>query len=370
MVDPVADPVLAPMHMVWLATNACNARCSHCSSNSARRTPDELTTTEAARLFEDLADFGVLDLAVSGGEPLLRPDLLDLLQYARTLGFSTGVGSNGGKLNHRQASALAAAGLGRLQISLDGFRDAHDQLRRWPGLFDRVLHSITIAMDAGLRVHLCCTISSLNAHRLEEFVEFVAGLGVHRLNVSRYVPTGRGTDALDLGAGAWADVIRRCASLRADYAGLLDIVTHLAQQILVDPEVACMPGFRGCQAGAGQGCITANGQVLPCVLLPIPVGNVRQMPFHEIWTGAPLLNRLRYREVLRGACGSCDLRSRCGGCRAVAYARTGDPFAPDHRCWLPGSAGRSNTQGREVDRDQAGSRQSHKGGGQLLPIHP
>jgi radical SAM protein with 4Fe4S-binding SPASM domain len=323
----------APLHMVWISTNACNTRCLHCSSNSERRTPDELTTEEVFRLVDDLVDFGVLDLAISGGEPLLRRDLFSIAAHAGARGMAVGVGSNGGKLKARQAAALRDAGVGRVQFSLDGFQGAHDTLRRWPGLFERVLASVALAQESGLRVHLCCTINRLNEDELEPFTAFVAGLGVGRLNFSRYVPTGRGTDALDLRRGEWRRVMERCAALRAEYRGRLDIVGHLAQQVLVDAEIAAQPAFAGCQAGIGQGCVTANGTVFPCVLLPVPVGNVRERPFAEIWRNAPVLEELRDRGRLQGKCAGCGVRDRCGGCRAVAYAQTGDYLAADPRCW-------------------------------------
>ena len=112
------------------------------------------------------------------------------------------------------------------------------------------------------------------------------------------------------------------------------MATHLAQQILVDRQVTGMPGFIGCQAGIGQGCVTANGSVLPCVLLPVPVGNIREKPFVEIWTTSPVIQALQSRQSLQGACGSCFFKDRCGGCRAVALAKTGDYLATDERCWL------------------------------------
>lgn len=331
---PVFRPA-APFHMVWLATNGCNARCLHCSSNSTRRSPDELTTAEAKDLMTQFAQVGVVDLAVSGGEPLLRPDLFGVISHARALGISVGIGSNGARLTARQAAQLAASGVGRFQVSLDGMRDAHDRLRRWPGLFDRVQHTIDTVARLGVRVHVCCTITQLNVAELEEFVAFIATRPVRRVNFSRYVPTGRGTGVLDIDDAAWQDVMRRCTALRDAYSGRLEITTHLAQQILVDPCVTRMRGFIGCQAAMGQGCVTATGDVLPCVLLPIPMGNIRMHPFAEIWRDSPVAARLRDRSALRGVCRTCALRERCGGCRAVAYARTGDYLATDPRCWLP-----------------------------------
>lgn len=323
-----------PFHMVWLATDACNARCLHCSSNSTCRSADELATSEVFRLIDQLAAAGVVDLAISGGEPLLRKDLFDIIRHARAQGLSVGVGSNGSTLTARSAARLAELGVGRYQVSLDGLAHSHDTLRRWPGLFERVLRTIELARAAGLRTHVCCTINRLNFTELEDFTAFVAGLDVQRINWSRYVPTGRGAAGLDLTETEWHEAIRLCVQMRDRYKGRIEMVTHLAQQILVDPQVAAMPGFIGCQAGIGQGCVTANGTVLPCVLLPVPVGNVRDETFGEIWRTSPIIQALQARRSLKGACAGCFFKDRCGGCRAVALAKTGDYLATDERCWL------------------------------------
>lgn len=323
-----------PLHMVWLATNRCNARCAHCSSNSGKSLTDELDTGEAKDLVDQLSACGVVDLAVSGGEPLLRHDLLEVVAHAKARGLRVGIGSNGGRLTREQAAALAEVGLDRLQVSLDGIGDAHDQLRRWPGLFTRALRSIAVAREAGVRVHVCFTITRGNVDQIEDLAALVARHGVKRLNLSRFVATGRGTAALELPDAAWHDVVLRVQALRERMRPELEVVTHLAQQVLVDDEVARMAAFIGCQAGVAQGCVQADGTVFPCVLLPIAIGNVRTQRFAELWRGSDVIRALRDRSLLQGACGACDHRARCGGCRAVAYARTGDMFAADPRCWL------------------------------------
>jgi radical SAM protein with 4Fe4S-binding SPASM domain len=323
-----------PFHMVWLATNACTARCLHCSSASARRGPDELTTPEALDLMNQLAAAGVVDLAISGGEPLLRRDVIRVIYRARELGMSVGIGSNGAKLAPARAQELVEAGLGRFQISLDGLAAEHDELRRWPGLFWRAVNSIGTAQAAGLRVHICCTITRLNVHQLESLAEFIAGLSVRRLNLSRFVPTGRGTAALDLDDSAWHEVAHRIVAIKNRYEGRMEVTTHLAQQILVDPCLLDMPGFVGCQAGMGQGCVTSNGTVLPCVLLPIPIGSIRTKPFVDLWSRSPVIRKLQGRQDLGAPCSTCAFLDRCGGCRAVAFARTGNYLSADPRCWL------------------------------------
>lgn len=339
MTEPGSFHPKTPFHMVWLATNVCNARCLHCSSNSAARTPDELSFDEVLGLIDQLVEGGVVDLAISGGEPLLRRDLFEIIAYARGCGLSIGVGSNGANLTERQLAQLSSCGLSRFQVSLDGLAGAHDALRCWPGLFDRAIRTIELVAEAGIRTHVCCTINRLNVDDLESFTEFVSKTQAKRINFSRFIPTGRGKDDLDLKDHEWHQVIGRCVELKKRYRGRLEIVSHLAQQILVDEEVCEIPGYIGCQAGIGQGCVTANGTVWPCVLLPIPIGNIRLRRFKELWISSPIIQALQSRATLEGTCGTCHLRSRCGGCRAVAYAKTGNYLAPDPRCVFVNSAG-------------------------------
>ena len=323
-----------PFHVVWLATNACNAKCLHCSSNSGRPYPNELNTKEACKLFEDLSQAGVVDIAFSGGEPLLREDFFELIQRAVSLGFSVGVGSNGGNLSCEKIEKMFEVGINRLQISLDGFGSTHDKIRGWGGLFNLALKSIKNSIKIGLRTHVCITINRFNFEEFERFVSFIASIGINRINISRYIPTGRvGTEILDLNSDQWRFVINKINNLRKIHRGRVEIVSHLAQEILLDSNVGHMPSFIGCQAGVGQGCITARGEVWPCVLLPIPLGNIREKDFDEIWKNSKVIKALRCRENLEGFCGACDSRNQCGGCRAVAFAKTGNYLASDPRCW-------------------------------------
>lgn len=327
-----------PIHMVWLATNACKLRCLHCSSSSGKPYADELNTSEAIDLIDQLAQAGVLDLAISGGEPLLRPDIFHIIRHAHDNGIQVGIGTSGQPLTTKRLDQLEKAPIARLQVSLDGFADTHDTIRRSPGLFQRALSALQAARLRGITVTVCFTVNQLNAHQLSDFVAFIADQGIHRLNISRYVATGRGDHQLDMPDALWPAIIRQCRTLKEQYRNLLTIVSHHAQEILVAPELAKSPIFAGCQAGRGQGCVSANGTVWPCVLLPLPVGNIRNQSFADIWCNAPELRRLRDREQLNGPCRSCQMRERCGGCRAVAYAKTGDIFASDPRCWLIASA--------------------------------
>lgn len=325
---------VVPYHMVWIATNACNARCVHCSSDAAKCRPNELSTAEAMGLFDDFATLGVFNVAVSGGEPLVRRDLLDVIEHGTSLGLRVGLGSNGSTVTAGIVGRLYDLGLDRLQISIDGLEETHDQARRWTGLYQKSHRAIQMGIDGGLSVHVCFTAHRMNYRELGAVVDRCVEWGVRRFNLSRFVPTGRGEASLDLSPYEWKDVATVFEAKRREYAGSVDFSTHLAQLVLLEPELGCVPGFVGCQAGAGQGCIGPEGEVMPCVMLPIIVGNIRDTPLREIWETAPVLNELRNRNQLKGYCRTCGVRDKCGGCRAVAYAYTGDFLAEDPRCWL------------------------------------
>ena len=323
-----------PYHIVWIATNVCNASCLHCSSGSGRRDANELDTFEAKQLLDELADIGVLDVAISGGEPLLRRDIFELIEHATTRGLRVGLGSNGSTITDEVVRRLAAVGLHRLQVSIDGLEKTHDLARCWPGLFRRAERAVRIAVEYGLRTHVCCTVHRMNHSELTDVFALCASWGIRRFNISRFVPTGRGSTALDLIPAEWERVAMTSERLRREHETRVEVTTHLAQMILSAPEVGCHPGFSGCQAGRGQGCVGTEGQVMPCVVLPVIIGNIRKARFSELWSGSPVIAQLKRRDELKGRCGVCPLREKCGGCRAVAYSYSGDYLAEDRRCWL------------------------------------
>ncbi len=323
-----------PYHMVWLATNGCNARCVHCSSDAARPWPDELSTIEAKEMFDQFAAAGVFDVAVSGGEPLTRRDIFEVIEYATARGVRIGVGSNGSTITGATVKRLRDCGVDRLQISIDGIEETHDRARRWPGLYRRATAAIATSIGMGLHTNVCFTAHRLNWRELEDAIEAAIGWGVSRFNLSRLVPVGRGDHALDLTPDEWRELILLFESIRRARGSEIEFSTHLAQLVVLDETLDCRAGFIGCQAGFGQGCIDARGSVLPCVMLPIIVGNLRVNDFTTIWRTSAVLEALRDRTRLEGACGACAFRDSCGGCRGVAYGYTGNYLGTDPRCWL------------------------------------
>lgn len=325
---------LYPYHLVWIATNACNARCVHCSTDATKKLDNELDTEEAKDLFRNLASIGIFDIAISGGEPLTRPDIFEVMQYMRELGLKIGIGSNGSTINHTTVKKLKEIGISRLQISIDGTEAIHDIARKWHGLFQKAKQAISLGIAEGLDVHVCMTLHKLNYRDLEKVVELCVEWGVKRFNLSRFIPTGRGDVILDLSRQDWKEMMYKYEALRQYYKEKIEMTTHLSHMILLQPDLNCCSGFIGCQAGIGQGCIGATGEVTPCVMLPVPIGNVREKPFEEIWLGSSLIHDLKNRNKLKGDCFHCAFKDKCGGCRAVAYSYTGDVMGGDDRCWI------------------------------------
>jgi AdoMet-dependent heme synthase len=320
-----------PLHVVFIITNRCNLRCTHCSSAAGKAEAGELTRTEIEHTLDELSELGVVDLAFSGGEPLLHPHLPDFIAHARARGMRVGTSTNGAPLTPSRTRRLQEAGLSRLQVSLDGPEPVHDRIRG-KGSFRRALTAIQRGVDAGLRLHVCFTAMADNHQHLGEVIDLVAALGVHGFNLSQFVPVGRGSIADDLSPQEAMRLLEVWKERRERHPRL-DFYSHLAGLTLVDPRASAAPGFIGCQAGVHLACITAVGEVTPCVMFPLVIGSVRERAFREIWDTSPVIKDLRAR-VLKGACGTCRHRAGCGGCRAAAYVYTGDYRSDDPRCWL------------------------------------
>tara|TARA_R110002167_G_scaffold94784_1_gene252766 strand:- start:7193 stop:7837 length:645 start_codon:yes stop_codon:yes gene_type:complete len=181
-----------PLHFVFILSNRCNLACIHCSSNADNCGVLGHTTDEALNIVDQMAEIGVMDVAFSGGEPLLRKDLPQLVSHARKLGMTTGTSTNGYPLTDRNASKLRNAGLTRLQVSLDGTEALHDQIRG-EGAFAKAIEAIERSLSHGLTTHICFTAMRMNAHLLPDMIALARDLKVDGFNLSQFVPTGRGT---------------------------------------------------------------------------------------------------------------------------------------------------------------------------------
>jgi len=318
-----------PYHMVLIITEHCNLNCIHCSTASSKYTKRVMTYEQVIDVLNQLAKAGIVDVAFSGGEPLLHPHIFELIQYARKTGFQTGLSSNGYPVTQKTIQRLKNVGLNRLQISLDGLKQEHDHMRG-SGAFEYASTAILSSLGNGLTTNVCFTATRENQHCFADTIDYVAGLGINGFNLSKLVPTGRGDIEKVLSSTETEKLFGTFIDKKKQYPDI-KFTSHLAGLCLYDDTSVKASGFIGCQAGIYIGCVKVSGDITPCVLFSKNIGNLFERPFKEIWQNSSTIHSLKERE-LGGICGHCDKKDVCGGCRAVAYAQTGDFLGEDATC--------------------------------------
>lgn len=328
----------APLYIAWETTHRCNAQCVHCYSASgpAASSAGDLTTNEALDVIDQLADAGLLVLAFSGGEPMLRTDWRILVERAVARGLSVNVGTNGSLVTPQTADDLQRLGVKSVTVSIDSHRpELHDRFRGLHGLHARALRGVHLLVERGIRVVVGFTPTRLNWQDGRGVVELAQSLGAAAVNLSEYVPAGRGTTALALTSVQLRDTLQEWIALRAEYRGKIDLIWHDCRVGMLVPDDE-RRDYVGCGAGRLVARICPDGTVTPCVFLPTVIGSFRKSKFREMWADSALLKQFRLRQgFVTGNCGACQYLGTCGGCRAVAYAYSGgDPLAGDPHCWV------------------------------------
>ncbi len=322
------------MLVSWNTTNACNLACEHCYRNAGARAQEELDTSEGAALIEEIARAGFKIMIFSGGEPLLRPDIYELVKYASRKGLRPVLGSNGTLITGAAAKKLRQAGALAVGISLDSIDpEQHDRFRGSSGAWEAAVEGMKACRREGLPFQVHTTVVEWNYEQVEELTDLAVRLDAVGHHVFFLVPAGRGVNIAE-------------ESLRAEqYERLLHRLMKKQQEVPIEVKPTCAPQFmriaaqlglklrfqKGCLAGTGYCIISPGGEVQPCAYLNIPVGSVRETPFSRIWEDNPVFKRLRT-EAYTGACGACDYRGICGGCRARAYYYYGDYMAEEPWC--------------------------------------
>jgi Fe-coproporphyrin III synthase len=345
--------------VVWNCTLTCNLRCIHCYSASEARTyPNELTTAEAKAMIDGLAAFRVPVLLVSGGEPLVRPDILELAAYAKDRGIRVTFSSNGTLITEQTVAAMKAIGVSYIGISFDGVKEVHDRFRAKEGAFDLALRGVRLCLEAGQKVGLRFTINRHNAGQLGEIFDLIERERIPRACFYHLVYSGRGADIRkdDLSESemrAAMDLVMDRTERFFEAGNPKEILTvdnhtdgvYLYLRLLNrDPERAraaleLLEMNGGNRSGIAIGCIDNEGNVHPDQFtLSHTFGNIREKSFGEIWTdaGNPVLAGLRDRKpLLKGKCGRCRWQSICNGnFRSRAEAVYGDFWAEDPACYL------------------------------------
>ncbi|HTM26594.1 MAG TPA: radical SAM protein [Vicinamibacterales bacterium] len=350
-----------PYVVSWNLTYRCNLACEHCyldaggtplvgTENFADRS--ELGTEECFRVIDEIAAFAPECLTIlTGGEPLLRRDILEIVRRAAERGLWVVVGTNGVRITETVAARLAEAGARGLSISLDALDpDRHDRFRNVRGAWQNTVEGAGILNRSGLPFIVQTTAGSHNRDELEAIADFAyERLGAKVWNLYFLVPTGRGQFVSDITPAQYDEVLASLYRIQRKYDRRMLVnakcAPHYVKTALehaVLPDDASAPadlpirtysgGAGGCPAGTHYMGIRPNGDVTPCPYLPVFAGTLRSASLADLWTSSELFTGIRRRTALGGRCGACEMNAQCGGCRARAYGMTGDLMAEDPLC--------------------------------------
>jgi radical SAM protein with 4Fe4S-binding SPASM domain len=409
---PASQKEYTPRLIFWEVTKGCNLRCIHCRATATElMSPADLPTSKALNIISQIADFGSPILVLSGGEPLYRQDIFELAEYATSRGLRTALATNGTLVTKDVAEKIRKAGIKRVSISLDG-SDAitHDTFRGIPGAFEAAVYGMRNLQELGVSVQINTTIARHNAHQLPDVLELARRLGADALHTFLLVPVGCGVDIaaeqmvppeeyermlnwfydqslsgdIELKATCAPHYFRVQRQRRAAdrMAGREPAAPPVSHPHGIGPTDMTMPGStgislkpnggppvghsghpgghpsdmnamtKGCLAGTGVCFISHEGEVFPCGYLPAIAGDLRKQSFAEIWNDSAVFGQLRDDDNLKGKCGCCEFRHVCMGCRARAYAATGDFLAEEPFCvYEPGT---SNQMIREIATKKVG----------------
>lgn len=324
-------------HISWNVTKRCNLYCKHCyrESSPEEDTDDELSTEEGKKLLREMKKADLQTIVFSGGEPLLRPDIFELIQYANSLDMMTLMGSNGTLITAELAERLKLSGLKAIAISVDSLKaEVHDEFRGEKGSLEKAIAGIRNCIDAGLRVQVNTTISKYNLNDIEEIMEYAEEIGALSSHMLFLVDVGRGKsiDATQLDKFEYKEAINKIIEKDMD----IRVKPTCAPQYKVEAMFKEIPtaGSRGCIAGISYCSILPNGDVHICPYTPVKVDSIRERSFDDIWENNEVFLKLRDYSQYKGKCGSCEYLNLCGGCRARAFSATGDWLEADPYCIL------------------------------------
>jgi heme b synthase len=344
-----------PRLIAWEVTRTCNLSCIHCRAASIDKPyPNEFTTEECLKLLDEVVAFANPIMILTGGEPLLRPDIFEIASYGNNKGLRMVMATNGILIDTETSQSMKESGIQRVSISLDGATArSHDRFRRVDGAFAGSLRGIDYLKAAAIDFQINTTITRENLHELPDIHEMVIALGAVAHHIFLLVPTGRGKDFKEQEIAA------------EDYEQTLHWFYNQSQKVELQLKATCAPHYyrimrqrakesdqevtfkthgmdamtRGCLGGTGFLFISHVGQVQPCGYLEVDCGNVRKLPLSEIWRDSKVLKNLRDFSSYKGKCGICEYRKVCGGCRARAFEASGDYMEEEPLCtYVPRAA--------------------------------
>jgi len=359
-------PKPPPLRLVfWELTARCNLKCQHCRAEAQDDfVAGELTTDEILTTADDIRAAGDPIIILTGGEPLVRKDIFQIAEHCVGRFSRVALATNGTLVDAAMAQRIADVGIKRVSISLDGAEPAvHDAFRGQPGCFQEALDGIDALRTVGVPLQINTTVTRDNEDALPALLQMALDLGVSAYHLFMLVPVGCGAEISDdkrLTPERFEEVLVWLARKTQELSGRLQIKATCAPQYYrIIHEMGLKPAApppghghggghghgaghgkghgmdahtRGCLAGSAVCFISRTGEVQPCGYLPVSAGNVRDEKMASIWSGSELFQGLRDPSSLKGKCGACGYRVLCQGCRARAYAETGDVFEAEPDC--------------------------------------
>ena len=325
-------------------TKRCNLKCDHCyldATTKARGGTDELSTEECYRVIDQIAEVnqGCL-LVITGGEPFVRPDILDVARHAVGRGFMVVFGTNGMLITDRLAQQLVDIGVMGVGISIDSLdKEKHDAFRGVPGAWEGAVAGIEACKRNGLQFQVHFSAQPMNYKELPAVIEWAHQRGARVLNVFFMVCTGRGEELTDITPDQYEDLLSHLVETQDHYPDMLvrarcaPHFKRLAYEKDPNSPITKAQGYMGggCLAGTNYARVTPNGDVTPCPYMPLSAGNIRTTSFAETWERSEIFHSFRYPQ-LKGKCGDCEYSDICGGCRARPYVDHGDWMDEDQWC--------------------------------------
>lgn len=334
--------------IAWEVTRSCNLACKHCRAE-AHPEPyvGELSTAEAKQLIDTFPEVGKPIIIFTGGDPMIRPDVYDLVAHARGLGLTCAFSPNGTLITAETAAKIKGSGVSRCSISIDGAdADSHDSFRGVPGAFAASMRGIELLKSSGVPFQINTTVTRDNLGSFKRIFELCERIGAEAWHIFLLVPMGRASQLNDqvISAREYEDVLhwfydfRKTTNMQLKatcaphYYRIMRQKAH-EERVPVDRANFGMDAMtRGCLGGIGFCFISHTGQVQPCGYLELNCGNVREQPFPEIWRGSEIFRNLRDQSKYEGKCGVCEYHKVCGGCRARAHSMTGNYLDPEPLC--------------------------------------
>jgi radical SAM protein with 4Fe4S-binding SPASM domain len=324
-----------PLLVIWETTQSCALACQHCRADARLgRSSEELTTAQGKALLDRVKAMGTRVVALSGGDPMNRPDLPELINHGASIGIRMcTIPAATSTLTRDQLKTLRDAGLSKVAFSLDfPFAAGHDEMRQIPGTFDRTIQAAAWARELGISLQINSLVCQSSAEHLIDMGELVHELGADMWELMYLIPVGRGTLLPSMTPQQVQESFARVWQIEQQYPDMVVKVTEAPHYRRYMVEQGYDGPLHRVNAGRGFCFISHVGDVYPSGFLPFKAGNVKDEDLVDIYRDSTLFRQLRDSDLLEGPCGSCSWRDTCGGSRSRTYGLTGNPYASEPWC--------------------------------------